>query len=69
MYFQWFVNNDQTEHMDLVSRAEALTLSVHFGGYLTLLQKQNSLGNTLIVTASYTYLSEIVFHPIFFFFV
>ena len=38
--------------MDLVSRANALTLSVHLGGYLTLLQEQGSLGSALIFTNS-----------------
>ena len=42
------MNNAQTGKMDLVSRANALTLSVRSGGYLTLLQEQDSLGNNFI---------------------
>ena len=49
MFIQWYVNIDGTENMELISSASVNHNTIRSGGYLTLMQEQDSVGKLSII--------------------
>ena len=45
--FQWYANLDISGHMKLVAERSALNLPIRAGGYMILMQEQDSFGKLL----------------------